>query len=188
MARNIHIFAFAVLAVSALVSSVSVNAQTFELPKFSVGTFHSAKGFGVSVDLSNYDSAHLNSFALFLDMQSILDGQSSSPGIRARYNYNHPLCSKDLKNGDKFQLYAGPGVTFGYVRDLNSRVGFMCGVSGEIVGTFLFENHLSLSLALEASAAFHLREDNNIGVLDFKFFQAGLVNLYQPELRIQYYW
>lgn len=188
MVRSIHIFTNAVLVVSVLISSVSLNAQTLELPKFSCGTFHSAKGFGVSVDLSNYDSAHLNSFVLYLDMQSILDGQSSSPGIRARYNYNHPLCSKDLKNGDKFQLYAGPGVTFGYVRDLNSRIGFMCGISGEIVGSFLFENHLCLSLALEASAAFHLREDNNIGVLDFKFFQAGLFNVYLPELRIQYYW
>lgn len=188
MARNIHILTFAVLAVSALLSPVSVNAQTLELPEFSVGTFHSLKGFGICADISNHDSAHLNSFALFLDMQSILDGRSSSPGIRARYNYNLPLCSKDLKNGDRFQLYAGPGVTFGYVRDLNSRTGFMCGISGEIVGSFLFENHLSLSVALEASAAFHLREDNNIGVLDFKFFQAGLVNTYMPELRIQYYW
>lgn len=188
MARNIHILTFAVLAVSALFSSVSVNAQTLELPKYSVGTFHSAKGFGVSADLSYHDSPHLNSFALFLDMQSILDGRSSSPGFRARYNFNLPLCSKELKNGDRFLLYAGPGVTFGYVRDLNSRIGYMCGISGEIIASFLFRNHLSLSLALEASAAFHLREDNNIGVLDFKFFQAGLVNVYMPELRIQYYW
>lgn len=188
MARLFHIFLVAVFAFSFLDCSISASAQTFELPRYSVGTFHSAKGFGLSGDIFRKGSDHISSVAVFLDMQSILNGASSSPGIRFRYNYNLPLLARELANGDNLLVFCGPGITFGYVRDTNTRIGYMCGISGDIVCSFLFKNNLSLSLALEASVAFHLREDNNTGVMDFKFYQAGLFNAYMPELRLQYNW
>ena len=99
MARLTHIFRLPALFFFILLGPVTVHAQTLELPKYSVGTFHSPKGFGISGDLFKSDSQHINSFAAFIDMQSILNGESSSPGFRLRYNYNLPILSKDFSNG-----------------------------------------------------------------------------------------
>lgn len=164
-------------AVGAFAARPYVPAEKVEA--LSAGTAHSIKGVGVCVD---YDTGNgvFNSFYLTADLVDILTGKASTPGLKFTYHYNMVL--KEMCEG-KYIIYAGPGVTSGYVRNTDDHSGFMGGVSLDAgVRTRCLKN-IYLSLEYQADASLIFKNKYNPYM---RLYRAGFLYAWAPYLRIQY--
>ncbi len=146
---------------------------------FALGSIHSPKGVGVCADL-DHESGAFASFSLTADLIDILDGRSSTPGIKATYHHNAVL--KDWADG-KYELYMGPGLTAGRVRDMHNHFGLMAGLSGD-AGLRVHCNH-SILVSIEWQVDFALQFKNRFNP-NMSLYSAGFQHSYYPHLRIQY--
>lgn len=143
------------------------------------GSTHSLKGIGLCADFDHQDAA-FSSVAITADMIDILDGKASTPGLKFTYHCN--LLIADIPE-KKLQVYAGPGLTAGHVRNIDNYFGFMAGVSGDIgVRMFCLK---SVSLGLEFQADFSLIFKNKNQPY-MSLYSAGFRQSYFPHLRLQY--
>lgn len=145
----------------------------------SVGGIQSPKGVGFCADFGHGPEA-FSSLALTADLIDILDGTASTPGVKLTYHHNLVVKAWD---GDKYTLYAGPGVTAGRVRDLRNHLGLMAGLSGD-AGLRVQCLH-SIAVSLEWQADFALQFKNRYKP-DLSLYRAGFSRSYYPYLRIQY--
>ena len=147
--------------------------------QWSLGTIHSVKGVGFCADVFR-DADSFCSFTLTADLPDIINGQSSTPGLKATCHYN--LILREWKEG-KYRLYAGPGLTAGHVRNLDIHLGAMGGVSAD-AGLRVSCLH-SLSVSVELQADFALLFKNRYNP-DMGLYRAGFLHSYYPHVRIQY--
>ena len=147
---------------------------------FALGSTHSARGVGICADLPGETGA-FSSLALTADLIDILNGTASTPGIKATYHYN--LIGKEWKDG-KYQLYAGPGLTAGRVRDTSNHFGLMAGLSGD--AGFRVRCLHSMLVSIEFQADFALQFKNRFNP-DMSLYSAGYRHSYLPYIRIQYH-
>lgn len=187
MNKKSFISYLAIICTAVFLSEERIDAQSYSALSSSAGIFQSPKGIGVSADLFS-STEHFDTFTLTMDLQCILSGKSSTPGIKLTYNYNKPIKEIKSGNGEPVIFYAGPGIACGYLRDTNSRIGLMCGISADAGCMVFYESRLSLCVEFSVELGFHLREDSRVGVSDFKFYEAGLTRAYLPQIKIQYYW
>lgn len=145
----------------------------------SVGGIQSIRGAGFCADFFHGPDA-FSSLALTADLVEILEGNASSPGLKATYHHNLIL---KRWGGDKYTLYAGPGLTAGHVRDLRNHLGWMAGLSGD-AGLRVRCLH-SITVSLEWQADFALQFKNRYKQ-DLSLYRAGIARSYHPYLRIQY--
>lgn len=146
---------------------------------FALGSIHSPKGVGLCADL-DHESGAFDSFSLTADLIDILDGKSSTPGVKATYHHN--LVLKDWAEG-KYELYAGPGIALGRVRDMHNHFGMMAGLSGD-AGLRVHCFH-SIMVSLEWQVDFALQFKNRFNP-DMSLYSAGFRHSYYPHLRLQY--
>lgn len=144
---------------------------------FAMGGIQSPKGVGFSAEFM-HDAESFSAFSLTADLLDIISGVSSSPGIKLTYHYN--LIGKTWDDG-KYSLYAGPGLTTGYVRNLGNHSGFMGGLSCDAGLRVRFMRSILLSLEFQADLALHSKR-----LPDLALYKAGFIHSYYPHLRIQY--
>ena len=145
-----------------------------------VGTTHSLKGVGVCADF-DHDASCFRSVALTADLIDILDGKSSTPGLKLTYHYN--LVFQSWAEG-KYALYAGPGLMTGYVRDLNNHFGLAGGISGDAGFRVRCRNRFLVALEFQADLALQFK---NRYRPDMSVFSAGYRHSYYPHVRIEYH-
>lgn len=170
----------AILLTLFLVLPSTVFAGDGEVRGFSLGTFHSIKGIGLSASLDG-----LHSFALYADTEGILSGNTITPGFRLTYLYHYSLGDVRTKDGSVFHFYAGPGVTTGLMRE-RVAFGWMGGVAGGLGTQVLLRDHFLISLEFEGDVGFFFTDDSNTKATKLKFYNKGLRYACYPQLRIEY--
>lgn len=178
MKRNLMIlFLFLLPAFSS-----NVSAQDFS--RFSAGTFHSPKGFGICLEAQS-DSLSFDAVSLIADMHGVLTGEHPRPGVKFTYTRNIIIKHFD-KEGYFVDLYAGPGVTAGYARDISKPLCFIAGLSGAAGSRFTFSKNLSINVELCADIAIELCRNSIYNTLDLSLYKSGLYHFIFPQLRLHY--
>ena len=171
---------WALLLLLLLVQGQSFASDRGGKGSFAAGTTHSLKGVGFCADIDHVDNS-FSSLALTADLIDILDGTSSTPGLKLTYHYNF-VC-KRWADG-KYELYAGPGVMTGYVRDLQNHFGLAGGISADTGLRVRCRKHILVAVELQADLALQFK---NRYRPDMSVFRAGYRHSYYPHVRIEYH-
>lgn len=164
----------------------TVWAQTHSDCSLELGTFHSYKAVGFCADLFTSDD-QFDTFELTADMHEVFSGKRPVPGIRASYIHNIILKEFSVREGETAaQLYAGPGVTAGYIRDSWKPFGVMAGITGALGVRANFLHNISLSAELGIDVALFAQKDARYGNIDLTLYEAGIKNIIYPQLKISY--
>ena len=161
------------------------QAPAQEVKSLTFGTFHSPKGLGICLGVQQ-EASSFDSFDVIADMFGILSGDYTRPGVKATYYRGIILKHRE---GTEFStdLYAGPGVTAGYVRDIHEPLSIVAGMSGVAGGRLLFERkRLIINFEAGMDLALELNRNNRYKKTDLKLYQAGIFHIFYPQIRIQY--
>ena len=171
-----------VMVIAIVMSGVAAAAQ--DSASIRLGTFHSPKGLGVCAEFQQYPSS-FESITFDADIFGIIVGKYSRPGYK--FTYTHDMVVDTYDRGDcVLELYAGPGITAGYARDINKTYSTIAGLSGVAGMRFLFERRLSVNLELGADLAFTINKDNRYGRNNLSLYKTGLLHSFYPQIRIQW--
>lgn len=151
------------------------------------GLFNSPKGFGVSLWCFNPDDGPANTFTLYADISGMPMGINDTPGIKFNYSRNFAFASYDFEQVF-LAMYAGPGVSMGYVHD-NGKAnrGAMLALSGTAGIHADFGKRISLSFGFSTEAGLHMRKDERFDILDLSFYKNGFFQTWQPNLSILFF-
>ena len=150
-----------------------------------IGTMHSLKSLGLTVELpaDSYNASDV--FSLLADMHGLWDGSRPMPGVKLSYIRNVTL--KEFRLDDiETSFYAGPGVIVGVVRDSSKPFGFMTGLTGDIGLRVFFPRRIVLYAELGMDVALFVSKQPYSHGLDMTYYQSGLKNFFYPQLRIAY--
>lgn len=167
-----------------LLSAAGFSVKAQDVSGMSLGSFHSPKGFGVCIDTA-VDSLSFNAFTLTADMHGVLTGEHSRPGVKFTCTRNFILRHFD-KEYYMVDLYAGPGVTAGYLRDIHKPYGLMAGLSCLAGSRFSFPTNFSVSIELCADIALEINRNQIYGNFDLSLYKSGLFHAFFPQLKIMY--
>lgn len=160
--------------------TLPLSASGKEQGSFSIGTFQSYKGFGLSLT-----SNEIHSLSVFLDMEGVYKGSTIMPGVRATYLYRCDLAEVAVKSGEVFTFYAGPGISSGYIRQ-----DFTYGAFGAVslaAGTrILFREHFALALDFQADLGFFCAHNDVKHSTELFFYKKGVQHALYPQLRLEY--
>ena len=150
------------------------------------GLYNSPKGFGLSFCTERHESS-FNTYSAVADLTGVITGEHSAPGIYFNYSRNTVLRS-GVKGDALCVLYAGPGVSAGYLRDAGKEsYGAMVALSGTLGGRFLFGDRIALDLSINADLGVHLREKDHKGDgIGLFLYKNGLFRTILPQLKIEY--
>lgn len=167
-----------------ILNCFSSEAQTKEKASVAFGTFHSLKGFGGTIDF--FQEKMFSTITVYTDMIGIITGETSTPGLRLTYFRNYRFLEKYSKNHDfNWNMYAGPGITTGYVRDTDLFSGILAGVSGDLGFQLWLKHNVCLNFEFQADFAFLLREHRRN--IELKLYDSGYRRFLYPQIRINYY-
>ena len=164
------------------------------------GITSSKKAFGIYM-AEWRDDMSFNSFSLEADLFGVLKGFTSTPGVRLNFSRNYIL----LTTGDPaccvYEIYAGPGISSGWVRDyelayikgepslgFEKNPGFFAALSAVFGCTFHFPRKIDLAASIMMDTGVHLRKDEKLGNLDLSFYRNGIARALEPSLTIMYKW
>lgn len=168
-----------------MLPALAWQAPAQEFKSLSLGTFHSPKGLGFCIE-SQQEYKSFDSFDIIADMFGLLRGDYSTPGIKATYYRGIILMHRHGEECDA-DLYAGPGVTAGYVRDIHEPFSTVAGMAGVIGGRLYFDRK-RLVVCMEAGMdlAMELNRNNRYRNIDLTLYQAGIYHIFYPQVRILY--
>ena len=151
-----------------------------------IGTMHSPKALGFTVELPD-DYYHASDFfSLLADMHGLWDGTRPMPGVRLSYIRNVTLKEFRLDDCIEASLYSGPGIIAGVVRDSDKPFGFMTGLTGDVGVRLFFPNRVVVYLEFGADVALFVSRNQYFSDMDMTYYQSGLKNFFYPQLRIAY--
>ena len=146
----------------------------------SFGGVFSPKGVGLSASFQR-PGGNFTSMSVNADLSDILAGNDLVSGVRGAVYFDIPMLEKDC-NGLPCCIYAGPGLTAGYLHDKGSvDCGFMAGLSGAAGVRFGMWHHMVLAVEWQMDLAFILEGKSTVS-----FYKAGCMYSYYPHLRLQY--
>lgn len=163
-----------------LLFSVAAGAQSA-----SVGVFQSYKGLGFTLQTPCEDHSGFNNYFLFADMASVFSGISTSPGVKFDYSHNYRLHTFTSARGEDLCIFAGSGVSAGWVQDdMRPSFGFEAALTGSFGARVAFERGVVLTLGVSLdTGAFIFRDNGNI---KFSVYRNGLYHSFYPYLCISY--
>lgn len=147
------------------------------------GVFNSPKGFGVTYDTGR-TAVQFDSYILYADLYAVLTNTASTPGIKFSYMRNFIFKRGGVGgSGLEYELFAGPGLTVGALKDETLRMGLSAGISGDLGFRIEFPTSFSVALSFQADimAMLRIREKATLG-----FNRTGLERFYYPQLTIGY--
>lgn len=169
--------------------SIQSHAQ-----RTSFGVYNSLKGIGAEVEIPNGGN-EFTSLVAFAEIYGIPTGRCDKPGVKVRFSHNYVFKTFE-EESTVFMLYAGPGVSAGYMRDfevgrridktltLTRNPGVMAALSGSFGCRFSFESRIALDLSFTADLGIHARRDEELHNIDVRMYRNGLMQSFYPELSI----
>lgn len=177
--------ALSLLIAAIIMPALAMEASAQGAKSFSIGTFQSPKGIGVCWELQQ-DLEFFDSFDIIADMFGILNGDYSRPGYKA--TYCRDIILKHFHHDEyKLDLYAGPGITAGYVRDIHEPLSIVAGLAGSGGCRLFFDNkRLIVYLEIGLDLAAEVNRNNRYKTIDLDIYKSGIVHAFYPQVRILY--
>lgn len=153
------------------------------------GIINSPKGFGVAAQLPTGSESILNSVYITADLEGVLEGVESLPGIKFTYLHQNVLKSGAIRDDVDYSLYIGGGFSGGFVRDFGSENlnhGLMLGMAAGTGVLFTFRGNIDIAIDVTGEFGLHLREDEKYSTLDLAWYENGVVKALIPQLIIYY--
>ena len=150
---------------------------------FSIGGTAAFQGIGFSAEIPDRSGAAFHSMTLTDDMIFVLVGEASFPGIKGTWHYNIPFKSGVSRYGHRYDFYAGPGITAGYVRNRDNRRGLMSGVTVDAGFRILLDKSTVISLEFQADMALIFKNKDNPNL---SLYESGYAFSYLPHLKIMH--
>lgn len=182
---KVRVPALSLLVAAVIIPALSFEASAQEAKSFSIGSFQSPKGIGLCWELQQ-DLEFFDSFDIIADMFGILNGDYSRPGYKATYCRN--IILKHFHHDEyKLDLYAGPGITAGYVRDIHEPMSIVAGLAGSGGCRLFFDNkRLIVYLEVGVDLAAEINRNNRYKTIDLDIYKSGIVHAFYPQVRILY--
>ena len=149
-----------------------------------IGTIHSPRHFGAYFCLPGPDDSY-DTVSVMADMYGVISGRHSSPGIKIIYN--HAVVVRDWTvRGWDVSMYAGPGISLGYLRDTDRAMGGMAGLN--LAGGIKthMQRNIDFSLEFSSDIAFYISENPRYHNLQLSMYKLGLTRVLYPQLKISY--
>lgn len=161
------------------------------------GLFNSPKGLGACLYLPEKDGI-FHTVTAYVDLYGIPSSRCLYPGFKANVSRQYSLKSW-AKDGYSISMYAGPGVSAGYVRDhdkgrgidlstlISDNPGVAFAVSGDIGWRFDFGGFVALDLSFTAEAGVHVRrneKEKGYAATSLSIYNNGLMQALYPQLII----
>ena len=148
----------------------------------SMGTFFAPDRTGFSHQRFLHDGTFWN-IDLAVDYGACVLRQGDRPGGRLSLGYNFIVWEKDHPEGHS-RIYAGPGVSVGYVTDKDSGYGGMAGISGNAGYEYDFDFPITVSVSLSPMLGIHIH--NTDRGLQLNTYINSLLWSLSPQLGIRY--
>lgn len=161
------------------------------------GLFNSPKGIGASLYLPEKDGI-FHTVTAYVDIYGIPSSRCLYPGFKANFSRQYSLRSWEM-DGYRIRMYAGPGISAGYVRDhdkgrgidlttlISDNPGLAFAASGDIGWRFDFGGFVSLDLSFTAEAGVHARRnerEKGYAATSLSIYNNGLMQAFYPQLSI----
>lgn len=162
-------------------SLVSVCGIAASQPR-SVGGIFAFSGIEASYQHDLREDVFLEADA-GVDFNGVLSGKTLFPGIRVSCSYSFIFLSKEYESGI-LNIYAGPGLTAGFVKEHGKGPGYMAGICGNIGLEYRFRIPVALSFGLSPVFGLHLHMEQthpHLGV-----YMEGLEYSLYPRVGIRY--
>lgn len=186
-------------AIIILFAAVSVAAAQSNAPR----------SMGFRLGATGFDATYQHSFqkGQFLQGEVGVDfgyNVNGRPGMRATAVYNFIWARPAWTNRGYWALYAGPGLSLGYVNDMvmyrvgenvvhthksQGSNGFMIGLAAQVGVEYTFDFPLILALEVRPVFGLHVNDDVNLGGIEYKgktgFYDNGMLG-FAPALAVRY--
>ena len=176
MTKFLHITA--IIVILTLIGSTAIHAQSR-----SIGTTYSFSSIGLVYEHGVNNDCFIE-LALKGEMGEVFAGRSRIPGISASFTWNYVLKEWKISEGETLEMFAGPGVSMGYAKDLKRDKGFDFGLKGRFGIEFLFERKAIISLSISPVIGSHVEFNGN--AINIRSYNYGLLNSIMPEIGIKY--
>ena len=174
-----------VLAIFA--TSITMSAHKHSRPEPSHKSVSIPRSMGFRIGVSGFDATYQHSFKRnqFLQGDFGVDfgyNANGRPGVRATAVYNFIWARPAWTNRGSWSLYAGPGLTLGYVNDnLHYRIGsevipyndngFMLALAVQVGLEYNFD--FPLTLAAEVRPAFGMHANGEVTIAGQNYSKVG---------------
>ena len=164
---------------------VAFALQPSSLRAQEAGLFSSPKGVGAV-------------FTFYVDVYGVITSRCSYPGYKLNLSRQY-VFKRFQRDGYNMTLYAGPGISAGFVRDHDKRrgidfsslmsdnQGLMFALSGDAGCRFDFDGRVALDLSFTAEAGVHVRRnerEQNYPATYLSVYNNGLMQVLYPQLTI----
>lgn len=179
--RRVHFLTCCMAALFTVLSMGESRAQT------TIGTVHSPKGFGLSLESNKTtDYHHITSFSVIVDMMDVWSDKRASVGTKGTYTHNIVIKRGVVDKVVDWEFYAGPGLTGGYARDAGKDYGLIAGITGCSGARFKFPNRVVISMDFNLDICCFATKSSRNGVYNMAFYDAGLTHCFYPQIKISY--
>ena len=152
------------------------------------GLYSSFKGVGMEV--MTEPEGKMESFILSTDFGgTLIRDIHESAGLKFSWRMHYTFSQGRSERGLVYRLYAGPGLSAGYVRDYTTKndrgFGFMTGICAN-EGILLTFDKRAVSIALEFSQdlGFHMTRRGEMNNLNMGLYKRGIYSGYFPEIKV----
>lgn len=174
-----------VLAIFA--TSITMSAHKHSRPEHSQNSISAPRSMGFRIGATGFDATYQHSFKRnqFLQGDFGVDfgyNANGRPGVRATAVYNFIWARPAWTSRGSWSLYAGPGLTLGYVNDnLHYRIGsevipyndngFMLALAVQVGIEYNFD--FPLTLAAEVRPAFGMHANGEVTIAGQNYSKVG---------------
>lgn len=177
--------ALSLLTALFFVPALALKAPAQDFKSFSLGSFQSPKGIGASFEIQK-EPNFFDSYDIITDMFGILKGDYSRPGFKATY-CRGIILRQFIHDEYTADLYAGPGVTAGYVRDIHEPFSLVAGMTGAAGCRLYFDSRrLVVHIELGVDLAAEFNRNNRFKRIDLDIYKSGLLHFFYPQVRLLY--
>lgn len=164
------------LAATALTGEVAAQSK-------SLGSLWSFSGIGISYE-HRTDNDTFAEISLKAEMGEVYFGRANIPGCSAAFTWNIVFKSWQSKNGNRIDLFGGPGAIAGWANDYFEDTGVFFGMKGRIGVECTFSRKITISACLSPIIGSHaMLLDESVKM---HFYRYGLMNALFPEIGIRY--
>ncbi len=152
----------------------------------SLGTWHSRKGAGLTMQVPARHPGESNTFTVYAELGDIYAGHLETPGGKFVFSHNISILSfEGVQEGD-ISLFAGAGASAGWVKDYGREgFGMMAAVNGSFGASAAFTAnriHVSAGVTIEAGPWLQKTGDN----YSVSLYRNGIYRSFYPYISISY--
>lgn len=152
----------------------------------SLGTWHSFKGVGLTMQTGTHNPREANTFTLYAELGDAFAGHLAAPGGKFVFSHDITVHDFDVADGEAVSLFVGAGASAGWVKDYGrDGYGVMAALNGSFGASALFARkhvHVCAGITLEAGPWLQKKENSYV----ISLYRNGIYQGYYPYISISY--